>query len=162
MSDEHDDDDDLERDEREHSSAEVIVEGEDGAVRVLWLQAEHMQGVVDRLALVLSEHMARGDQPGTTYNAMQSDGVPSSLLAPPRLRTPSCWHQLVRASGAGQRRWQPAQGHSVHAQWCWGTADATLRICLAAGRSVLSQHRILIRRTRTSQGAEAQRHSENR
>ena len=49
-----------------------IILGEQGAVRVFWLQAENMQGLVDRLALVLSEHMAAEDELHVTYNAMQS------------------------------------------------------------------------------------------
>ena len=51
---------------------EDIVLGEEGAVRVFWLAAENMQGLVDRLALVLSEHMGDGDELHVTYNAMQS------------------------------------------------------------------------------------------
>lgn len=49
-----------------------IVVGEQGMVRVFWLQAADMQGLVDRLALILSEHMATGDELHVTYNAMQS------------------------------------------------------------------------------------------
>jgi len=49
-----------------------IVLGEQGPVRVFWLQADTMQGLVDRLALVLSEHMATRDELHVTYNAMQS------------------------------------------------------------------------------------------
>ena len=49
-----------------------VILGEEGAVRVFWLPAENMQGLVDRLALVLSEHMADGDELHVTYNAMQS------------------------------------------------------------------------------------------
>lgn len=69
MSDEHDHDHD---DELEHGWPEDIVVGQEGAVRVFWLQAEQMQGLVDRLALVLSEHMTAGDELHVTYNAMQS------------------------------------------------------------------------------------------
>ena len=64
MSDEHD--------VREPGWPEDIVLGEEGAVRVFWLAAENMQGLVDRLALVLSEHMGDGDELHVTYNAMQS------------------------------------------------------------------------------------------
>ena len=67
MSDEHAHDDELAR-----SWPEDIILGEQGAVRVFWLQAADMQGLVDRLALVLSEHMAAGDELHVTYNAMQS------------------------------------------------------------------------------------------
>ena len=47
--------------EREPRWPEDIILGEEGAVRVFWLAAENMQGLVDRLALVLSEHMSDGD-----------------------------------------------------------------------------------------------------
>ena len=60
-----------------------IVLGEQGAVRVFWLQAEDMQGLVDRLALVLSEHMAAEDELHVTYNAMlryAARAVPRELL----------------------------------------------------------------------------------
>jgi hypothetical protein len=49
-----------------------VVLGEEGTVRVFWLEAPEMQGLVDRLALVLSEHMHTGDELHVTYNAMQS------------------------------------------------------------------------------------------
>jgi hypothetical protein len=61
-----------EHDELEQRWPEDIVVGEQGAVRVFWLQAPDMQGLVDRLALVLSEHMDAGDELHVTYNAMQS------------------------------------------------------------------------------------------
>lgn len=51
---------------------EDIIVSQEGTVRVFWLTAENMQGLVDRLALVLSEHMADGDELHVTYNAMQS------------------------------------------------------------------------------------------
>jgi hypothetical protein len=51
---------------------EDVIVGQEGAVRVFWLTADAMQGLVDRLALVLSEHMADGDELHVTYNAMQS------------------------------------------------------------------------------------------
>lgn len=63
-------------DEREHDPAygwpDDIVVSEEGAVRVFWIKAEEMQGLVDRLALVLSEHMGPGDELHVTYNAMQN------------------------------------------------------------------------------------------
>jgi len=49
-----------------------VILGQEGAVRVFWLQSESMQGLVDRLALILSEHMATGDELHVTYNAMQA------------------------------------------------------------------------------------------
>ena len=69
MSNEHDHDD---LGEHGHGWPEDIVVGQEGAVRVFWLQAPEMQGLVDRLALVLSEHMSTGDELHVTYNAMQS------------------------------------------------------------------------------------------
>jgi hypothetical protein len=61
-----------EHDELDQRWPEDIVVGEQGAVRVFWLQAPDMQGLVDRLALVLSEHMDPGDELHVSYNAMQS------------------------------------------------------------------------------------------
>jgi hypothetical protein len=69
-----------------------VVLSEEGAVRVFWLKASEMQGLVDRLALVLSEHMHSGDELHVTYNAMQAGwqehpGRKGSVL---RRRGPSC------------------------------------------------------------------------
>lgn len=49
-----------------------VVVSQEGAVRVFWIKAEEMQGLVDRLALVLSEHMGPGDELHVTYSAMQN------------------------------------------------------------------------------------------
>jgi hypothetical protein len=49
-----------------------VIAAEEGGVRVFWIAADTMQGLVDRLALVLGEHMADGDELHVTYNAMQS------------------------------------------------------------------------------------------
>jgi hypothetical protein len=65
VNDEHDD-------ELEQRWPDDVVVGKQGDVRVFWLQAADMQGLVDRLALVLSEHMDPGDELHVTYNAMQS------------------------------------------------------------------------------------------
>ena len=51
---------------------EGIVGAEEQGVRVFWLAAATMQDLVNRLALVLGEHMADGDELHVTYNAMQS------------------------------------------------------------------------------------------
>jgi len=59
-------------DELEDDWPEDIVLAEEGAVRVFWIKAEDMQGLVDGLALVLGEHMAAGDELHVTYNAMQN------------------------------------------------------------------------------------------
>ena len=64
MTDDHDD--------RQPDWPQDIIVGQEGTVRVFWLTAETMQGLVDRLALVLSEHMADSDELHVTYNAMQS------------------------------------------------------------------------------------------
>ena len=49
-----------------------VIGSQEGAVRVFWLKSDSMQGLVDRLALVLGEHMHDGDELHVTYNAMQS------------------------------------------------------------------------------------------
>ncbi len=59
-------------DELESGWPDDIVVAEQGAVRVFWIKSEDMQGLVDRLALILAEHMGPGDELHVTYNAMQS------------------------------------------------------------------------------------------
>jgi hypothetical protein len=49
-----------------------VLAAAEGGVRVFWVVANTMQDLVDRLALVLGEHMADGDELHVTYNAMQS------------------------------------------------------------------------------------------
>ena len=49
-----------------------LVLAEEGGVRVFYIAAPSMQQLVDRLALVLGEHMHDGDDLHVTYNAMQS------------------------------------------------------------------------------------------
>ncbi len=51
---------------------EGIVGAEEQDERVFWLAAATMPDLVNRLALVLGEHMACGDELHVTYNAMQS------------------------------------------------------------------------------------------
>jgi len=60
-----------------------------GPVRVYWVVATTMQGLVDRLAVVLGEHMTTGDDLNVTYNAMQSGwqqhpAQPRSWTHPPQ------------------------------------------------------------------------------
>jgi hypothetical protein len=60
-----------------------------GAVRVYWVVATTMQGLVDRLAVLLGEHMTTGDELHVTYNAMQSGwqhhpAQPRSWTHPPQ------------------------------------------------------------------------------
>jgi len=52
-------------------ASEVLVAVE-GGVRVFWIAAATTQALVDRLALVLDEHMTADDELHVTYNAMQS------------------------------------------------------------------------------------------
>ncbi len=59
-------------DELEPGWPQDVILSQEGAVRVFWLKSDSMQGLVDRLALVLSEHMAPGDELHVTYNAMQA------------------------------------------------------------------------------------------
>lgn len=59
-------------DDQQPSWPEGIVMAEEPGVRVFWLKADSMQGLVDHLALVLSEHMADGDDLHVTYNSMQA------------------------------------------------------------------------------------------
>ena len=49
-----------------------VIAAEEAGVRVFWIAADTMQGLVERLALVLGEHMSDGDELHVTYNAMQS------------------------------------------------------------------------------------------
>ena len=51
---------------------EDLVLAEEAGVRVFYIAAPSMQELVDRLALVLGEHMHDGDELHVTYNAMQS------------------------------------------------------------------------------------------
>jgi hypothetical protein len=63
-----------------------IIGAEEAGVRVFWVSAGTMQGLVDRLALVLGEHMSDGDELHVTYNAMQSgwqDHAPQGQPRPP-------------------------------------------------------------------------------
>ena len=48
-----------------------VVLAEEGGVRVFYISAPTMPDLVDRLALVLGEHMHDGDELHVTYNAMQ-------------------------------------------------------------------------------------------
>ena len=56
----------------EGAPAGELVLAEEGGVRVSYIAAPTMQKLVDRLALVLGEHMHDGDELHVTYNAMQS------------------------------------------------------------------------------------------
>ena len=65
-------DDRYSRDELPADWPDGIVGAEEHGVRVFWLAASTMPDLVARLALVLGEHMADGDELHVTYNAMQS------------------------------------------------------------------------------------------
>jgi hypothetical protein len=65
-------------DEPEHSDElpaewpSDVIGAEEAGVRVFWVSADTMHGLVERLALVLGVHMADGDELHVTYNAMPS------------------------------------------------------------------------------------------
>src|SRR3954470_3318457 len=59
------------REEAARLGGELVL-AEEGGVRVFYIAAPTMQDLVDRLALVLGEHMRDGDELHVTYNAMQS------------------------------------------------------------------------------------------
>ena len=47
-----------------------IIAAEQRGVRVFWIATETMQELVDRLAVILGEHMSDGDELHVTYNGM--------------------------------------------------------------------------------------------
>jgi hypothetical protein len=51
-----------------------LVLAEEGGVRVFYISAPTMPDLVDRLALVLGEHMHDGDELHVTYNASSPAG----------------------------------------------------------------------------------------
>lgn len=51
---------------------DALVQSEHRGVRVFWMTGDTMQDLVDRLALVLGEHLTDGDELHVTYNAMQT------------------------------------------------------------------------------------------
>src|SRR3954469_19198545 len=72
-----------------------LVLAEEGGVRVFYIAAASMQHLVDRLALVLGEHMHDYDELHVTYNAMQSGWTEhqakrGACFARPRRAGPSC------------------------------------------------------------------------
>jgi hypothetical protein len=88
--------DELDRDDEPRGWPHDVVMAHEPGVRVFWLKADDMQGLVDRLALVLSEHMTDGDELHVTYNAMQSGwqehaGVRGSLVRSPK----APWTELM-------------------------------------------------------------------
>ena len=91
-------------DESEHDDDELqraawpdgIVMAEQPGLRVFWLKADDMQGLVDHLALVLSEHMDDGDELHVTYNSMQAGweehpAVRGSIVRGPK----AAWTELL-------------------------------------------------------------------
>lgn len=56
----------------ELSELEGVIAAEHRGARVFWISASGMQGLVDRLAIVLGEHLQDQDELHVTYNAMQS------------------------------------------------------------------------------------------
>src|SRR4051812_3488819 len=72
-----------------------LVLAEEGGVRVFYIAAPTMQDLVDRLALVLSEHMHHDDELHVTYNAMQSGWTEHSAKKGHMLRAPEeGWTEL--------------------------------------------------------------------
>jgi hypothetical protein len=72
-----------------------LVLAEEGGVRVFYIAAPTMQDLVDRLALVLGEHMHDDDELHVTYNAMQSGWTEHPPRKGHRLRTPEQgWTEL--------------------------------------------------------------------
>jgi hypothetical protein len=60
-----------------------LVLAEEGGVRVFYISAPTMPDLVDRLALVLGEHMHDDDELHVTYNAMQTAGRNTRLARAP-------------------------------------------------------------------------------
>ena len=100
-------------DEPEHSDElpaewpSDVIGAEEGGVRVFWVSADTMQGLVDRLALVLGEHMADGDELHVTYNAMQSGWQDHAPRKGNLIRSPEAG--LDRAALRVQRLRRPAR-----------------------------------------------------
>jgi hypothetical protein len=75
---------------------EDVVMAEERGVRVFWIKADDMQGLVDTLALVLGEHMADGDELHVTYNAMQCGWQEHAAVRGSVVRAPRPgWTQLM-------------------------------------------------------------------
>jgi hypothetical protein len=88
-------DDDRRDEELQPSWPQGVVMAHEPGVRVFWLQADDMQVLVDRLALVLSEHMDAADELHVTYNAMQSGWQEHPARKGSVLRAPeSAWTDL--------------------------------------------------------------------
>ena len=72
-----------------------LVLAEEGGVRVFYIAAPTMQELVDRLALVLGEHMHDDDELHVTYNAMQSGWTEHPAKKGHMLRAPEqAWTEL--------------------------------------------------------------------
>jgi hypothetical protein len=72
-----------------------LVLAEEGGVRVFYISAPTMPDLVDRLALVLGEHMHDGDELHVTYNAMQSGWQEHPLTKGGLIRRPEAgWTEL--------------------------------------------------------------------
>ncbi len=89
--------DDRGRDDELHPEwPDDVVIAQQRDVRVFWLKAQDMQGLVDRLALVLSEHMDTGDELHVTYNAMQGGWQEHAPTRGSMLRAPKAgWTELT-------------------------------------------------------------------
>jgi hypothetical protein len=71
VSDEFDRHDELD-DEQGAGYPDDMLMADDGGVRAFWLTAPDMQGLLDRLVLVLGEQMHCGDELHITSNAIQA------------------------------------------------------------------------------------------
>jgi hypothetical protein len=94
MNDEHDRHDELDDDQGADYPDDMLM-AHDAGVRAFWLTAADMQGLLDRLVLVLGEHMHPADELHITSNAIQAGwqqhpGRTGSLLRKPQ----APWTQL--------------------------------------------------------------------
>ncbi len=76
---------------------EGIIASEQHGVRVFWIATESMQELVDRLAVILGEHMSDNDDLHVTYNGMlggwqEHPGLDASLFPLRGAKAP--WTQL--------------------------------------------------------------------
>jgi len=73
-----------------------VVMAQERGVRVFWITASDVQGLVERLALVLGEHMADGDELHVTYNAMQAGWQEHAPRKGSEMRAPAAgWTELM-------------------------------------------------------------------
>jgi len=71
---------------------DATVGSEHLGVRVWSVQAPSQQGLVDRMAVILGEHMADDDELHISYNAMQNGAQPRQRTH--LLKAPEQWNEL--------------------------------------------------------------------